>query len=151
MCSFLFSFYLIFKIRILHSTRIGIFTNIFTYIAAHRESNYDSSRLYFLAAHFCTWNFTENDKSTQNIYSMKYFILLLCNLSSMAKKVVVYMCEHDKFLLSSIYREIIVKFRFVFIMINDYICKLYMLKLKETSFVLCEIRKKKKQNRFVRG
>lgn len=96
-----FSFYLIFKIRILHSTRIGIFTNIFTYIAAHRESNYDSSRLYFLAAHFCTWNFTENDKSTQNIYSMKYFILLLCNLSSMAKKVVVYMCEHDKFLLSS--------------------------------------------------
>jgi len=36
-------------------------------------------------------------------------------------------------------------------MINDYICKLYMLKLKETSFVLCEIRKKKKQNRFVRG
>jgi len=57
----------------------------------------------------------------------------------------------NKFLLSSIYREIIVKFRFVFIMINDYICKLYMLKLKETSFVLCEIRKKKKQNRFVRG
>jgi len=31
----------------LHSTRVWQFTNIFTYIAAHRESKYDSSRLFF--------------------------------------------------------------------------------------------------------